>query len=246
MVASHSQYRSQIYSDYLSQVMPQWRDLADEHYLRWAHAYRARLRGWLPADRDERCLDLGCGPGNVLFLLRGFGYQQVEGVDLSAECVRQARRFSPAVTQSGAAEYLRGAAPGYRLITAFDLLEHLGKDELLDLLQAVYAALAPGGVFIAQVPNAASPWGLQVRYGDLTHELAFDPAGLRKIFQMAGFAGFEARECGPAPGSAAGVVRWAAWQVLRGLLVLWNLVETGATGGSTYTRIFLAKVVKPL
>jgi len=117
----------------------------------------------------------------VLFLLRGFGYQQVEGVDLSAECVRQAgaspRRDS--VRRGGISTRGRaGLSPDH----AFDLLEHLGKDELLDLLQAVYARSRPAESLIAQVPMRL-PWGLQVRYGDLTHELAFDRLACARSFR---------------------------------------------------------------
>jgi cyclopropane fatty-acyl-phospholipid synthase-like methyltransferase len=54
-----------------------------------------------------------------------------------------------------------------------DVIEHLTRQELFDLLDSVYRVLAPGGVCLVHVPNAEGLYGMRIRYGDFTHELAF-------------------------------------------------------------------------
>ena len=97
---------------------------------------------------------------------------------LVAGQVQLARRISPAVSEGDAIEFLRAHAAEYDLVTAFDVVEHFRKDELFDFLDALFGALRPEGRAIFQTPNAESPWGMAVFYGDLTHEMAFDPKSL--------------------------------------------------------------------
>jgi hypothetical protein len=84
-----------------------------------------------------------------------------------------------------------------------------------------------------------------VRYGDLTHELAFDPTNLQSVLSIAGFDAFKARECGPYIHGAISLVRWSLWRLIAMGLRLWNLAETGSIGSGVYTRVFIAKADKP-
>ena len=61
----------------------------------------------------------------------------------------------------------------YAGITATDVLEHFTKPEVLATFDEVAAALRPGGVFVARVPNAVSPLGGTIRNGDFTHQTSF-------------------------------------------------------------------------
>ena len=72
-------------------------------------------------------------------------------------------------------------------VTATDLLEHLTKPEVLATFDAAAAALRPGGRFIARVPNAVSPFGGHIRYGDFTHETWFTARSVRQLAAAAGF-----------------------------------------------------------
>jgi SAM-dependent methyltransferase len=210
-------------------------------------AIRARVARWLPEDRDAPILDIGCGPGIFLALLDSLGYTRVTGVDLSGEQVALARAACPRATVlQGDAREVMARNPGhFALITGFDIVEHFGKDELFPLLETIHAALRPGGRVLLQTPNAASPWGLALRYGDLTHETCFDPRSLGHALRMSGFGEIEARECGPWVHGLKSLVRVALWQAMRAGMAAWNLVETGSTGGGVYTRVFTAAARKP-
>jgi cyclopropane fatty-acyl-phospholipid synthase-like methyltransferase len=181
----------------------------------------------------------------VLYLLRLEGYHNTAGVDLGGEQVALARRVCPNVEQAEARDYLARSRDTFDLITAFDLIEHFRKDELLELFDSIRAALKPGGVLIVQTLNAESPWGLMHRYGDFTHELAFTPHSLEHLLKVAGFDTFEARECGPHVHGLKSLVRRLIWVGIWGLLALWNLAEMGSLGSGVYTRIFVAKAQKP-
>lgn len=208
--------------------------------------YGRYLRGWLPADRAEPILDLGCGSGSLLAMLARLGYQRLSGVDRSPVQVDRSRAAVPGaeILLGEGADVLRARPGAFGLVLCIDVLEHLQRDELLETLRLIAGALRPGGALIAQVPNAESPFHGAIRYGDLTHEIGFTPGALRHAFAVTGLVGFEARECGPVPKNLKGVLRAGAWQVLRGLVRAWNAVETGSGGAGVYTRVILARAVR--
>ena len=243
-VGPATDYRQYIYASYGSEKMHDWLSREEAGYKRWATACLHRMRGWLPARKDAECLDIGCGPGNMLYTLRLDGYQHVRGVDRSPQWMDVAHKICPNVDCDDVRTYLERYPNSFDLITAFDLVEHFRKDELLDLLGLAARALKPGGTLILQTPNAESPWGTMHRYHDLTHELSFDPHSLGHVLGLAGLSGFEARECGPVVRGGASFLRFLLWKTIWTLLAAWNLAEVGHIGSGVYTRVFLAKAIK--
>jgi SAM-dependent methyltransferase len=238
-------YRDRVYAHYTSQKMPEALSRTEGEALRWSQGAAHRLRDWLPGSRDAVILDLGCGPGNMLHLLRGQGYRRVTGVDISPEQVRVASSVGFPVVNSDLMGFLAGRSDDTDCIILFDVIEHFTKDELFTFLDACHRALRPGGIFILQTPNAESPWGAMHRYHDITHETGFDPASLDHVLRVAGFGSFQARECGPVVHGVRSAVRWMIWRLIAAWLAVWNLAETGTRGSGIYTRIFVARVVKP-
>jgi SAM-dependent methyltransferase len=209
--------------------------------------FAAKLGKWLPPDREAAILDAGCGSGVWLEFLRGRGYRRLAGVDLSAEQLAAARARSPGVElhPGDLLEFLAGKENEYDLVTALDVIEHLDKAGALRFLDLAWRSLRPGGGLILQTPNAASPWGMSVRYGDFTHECCFTPGSLGQLLAAAGFTGIEVQAAGPSPAGVKSAARWMLWGVIscyyRGL----NLIETGAVGDGIYTRVFQGRAVKP-
>jgi 2-polyprenyl-3-methyl-5-hydroxy-6-metoxy-1,4-benzoquinol methylase len=229
-------YRTALYEKYISVQAPDWgRDTA-ESSATWAAATLSRVRGWLPPDRSAKCVDLGCGSGRLLGALRGAGYFDVRGVDLGPQAVGLARKAGFQITQADLREYLLGSHECFDLITAFDVIEHFGKDEILELLHLVRIRLTPNGRFIIQTPNACSPWASSYRYGDLTHEVIFDARCLTSALRLADFGEVYAREVAPYIHGVKSAVRWLGWRLIWCGCALWNLIETGSTQGGIYTR----------
>lgn len=241
------EYRQRIYDTYVSKKLrPEGKGFSEEDYQRWASAARVRLRGWLPIDCNTPILDMGCGPGYFLYMLDRLGYTNLTGVDLSPEQVALARQWCPRATiiKGDVREVLAQNPDHFGLISGFDFIEHFRKDEIVPLLKLIAKALLPGERVILQTPNAESPWGLMYRYGDFTHEIAFDPHSLNHLLCVVGCVDFRARECGPYIHGVKSFFRFLVWQCIKTFLLIWNLAETGTIGSGIYTRVFCSSANK--
>jgi SAM-dependent methyltransferase len=165
-----------------------WHDYTPQHADATAAYYRAVAGPHLPPRRDAAILDLGCGMGFTLMAYRGLGYLNCCGIDISPEQVDAARaqglRVEHAVDSAG---YLDARPAAYDFISAFDVLEHLPREQLLPLLRAVHASLKPGGVFLCVVPNANCGVAMRWRYIDWTHHTSFTEHSLEFVLRNGGF-----------------------------------------------------------
>jgi 2-polyprenyl-3-methyl-5-hydroxy-6-metoxy-1,4-benzoquinol methylase len=241
-----SNYRERIYAAYGKNFQDTPENFDYIASLRRGKTWRYHLRSWLPESKTARIVDLACGGGQLLHFFTEQGYQRVEGVDISPDQVALSRQLTPNVTHGDIIDFLVANSRHFDLITGFDIIEHLHKEEALHFLDAAYGALKPGGRLILQTPNAEGPWGSQHRYNDFTHELGFTPNALNRLLRVAGFSCNEIRECAPPPYgvSVFSSVRSMLWQLIRLQLMLWNLIETGHTGDRVFTRVFLITGIK--
>lgn len=218
-----------------------------DHYEACAAQLRRRLQRFFPADLTTPCIDLACGCGELLYLLEQHGFSNTCGVDLCAEELDNAKRFvkSELILDDVVAFLRRRPDASAGFITALNLLEHLKKDALRDLLVEAQRVLHPGGTLVAMVPNALSPFGASTRYWDLTHERAFVPNNFHQLAALAGFSSrVDFRECGPEPHGIKSGVRYLLWQALRGAVAGWYLIETASTRGGIYTMDMLVRLHK--
>jgi SAM-dependent methyltransferase len=202
------------------------------------------LRGLLPIDSGVVGLDLGCGDGGLLLLLRSLGYGAVKGVDRSVEQINRARERGLDCEVGNALDVLQTMENSLDLIVAFDLIEHLTKSELDRLLERAHAALRPGGTFLVKTPNGSSPLFGNVFYSDFTHETALTERSLSHILRLAGFRDPVFREAGPVPYGVRGSLRFLAWQFVRALMTAVEYVETGGGGSAVKTRVMIAAAKK--
>ena len=239
-------YRARLYANYGTAMQSAPESFDVDAARRWGRAYDWYFRGWLPAAKDARIVDLACGYGRLLHFFRERGYKHIAGVDISPDQVRRARQVVPDVQGANVLDFLESHRIEFDLITALDLIEHFSKDEALRFLDAALVALRPGGRLVVQTPNADSPFGMASRYGDVTHEICFNPNSLGRLLSLHRFSAIEVRELGPVPWgySLASSARWVVWQTIRAGLKLWNLVETGATSPGIFTRNMLVAAVK--
>ena len=159
-----------------------------------AHARRFpkwdRLIGpHLPRDRDGVVLDCGCGEGYLVSWLQARGYRRAGGVDASPEEVAVAHRLGLPVECAEIAPSLAARSGSVDFLIFRNVLEHLYKSEVVEMLLAAYRALRPGGAVWIQVPNAESPFGARLRYADFTHELAFTQVSISQVLRVCGVPG---------------------------------------------------------
>lgn len=234
--------RERIYKEYVKLHTGQ--KIGDmEPYQKSIQDFDWRLRAVLPQDKDAACLDLACGSGKFLYYLKKKGYRNVSGVDVSPEQVELARQVCVDVYQGNIMEYLE-VDHRYDLITMFSLIEHLTPDEAVALLDDVYSALRPGGIFIVITPNADSPFASHMRYGDVTHEVIYTKGALSSLMRASGFINCRALETGPVPHGLISGMRWLIWRLITAILGFYRLVEGGSSRGWIFTTEFITVAEK--
>jgi SAM-dependent methyltransferase len=145
--------------------------------------YVTLLRGHAPV------LDLGCGRGELLELLREAG-TAARGVEGNANAVQECRVKGLDVTQGDLVEFLERQPTGATgAVFAAQVAEHLEPLRLQALLAAAHRALAKDGLLVLETVNVASAlaW-FDVFIRDLTHERPLHPETLRFMVAAAGFS----------------------------------------------------------
>ncbi len=168
-------------------------------------AYESRMRGPTERIRDRQrrylddfrdagpVLDIGCGRGEFLGLLREVGIE-ASGVDPDADMVAYCRGEGLDVEQAGGIEHLEGLEEGaLGGIFAAQVVEHLPATELVRLLELAASKLRSGGLLVAETINPLSPIALRNYFADLTHAQPLVPETLELLARQCGFASVEVR-----------------------------------------------------
>jgi SAM-dependent methyltransferase len=162
-------------------------------------AFESRMRGSVDAIRERQrryvddfrgaapVLDIGCGRGELLQLLREAGVE-ARGIDADADMVAYARGEGLDVEQADLVEYLGrlddGSLGG---IFMGQVVEHLPPGVLVRSLEQAAAKLRPGGVLVAETINPLSPLALRHYFADLTHAQPLVPETLELLARQSGF-----------------------------------------------------------
>lgn len=150
------------------------------------------VKNWLDKDMPGDILDLGCGRGEWLEILRENGYQAL-GIDLNRESLKECQKKDLKVICMDAISYVKSLPDeSVRMITSFQLIEHLEMPQLLSLFQELGRVVKKGGVIIMETPN---PCNLQVGaasfYLDPTHVRQLHPEFVRFLTEQNGFCRVE-------------------------------------------------------
>jgi cyclopropane fatty-acyl-phospholipid synthase-like methyltransferase len=215
--------------------------LGEPDYAQAAPPLKAHICAHLPTDRRARILDLGCGSGLLIQVMRNLGYSNVTGVDGSPEQVGLARRRGiEGIEEGQVVDYLARRPESFDAILAIDLLEHFTPPEVLEVADLIRAALVPGGLLIVRSPNADGPFGSRPRYWDFTHHLAFTPQSVRQALETVGFTDVSVYPTTPVAHGLKSAVRLLLWRALSSLLRLYLATETGVARGHILTQNLVA------
>src|SRR3954464_16066111 len=116
-------YRARLYDTYFTN------QAGSENTELSAPAIRRNIVERLPDDRRAHILDIGCGRGELLYMLRERGYGHAEGIDVSPEQVQVARGRGLEITQGDFMPFLAGRPDTFDAICAIDVLEHFDKPD---------------------------------------------------------------------------------------------------------------------
>jgi SAM-dependent methyltransferase len=204
--------------------------LLDHDYYRFEDLYRRedevreKQRTYLPYFQGQgEVLDIGCGKGEFLELLRENGIAAY-GVDLNEQMVRICQDKGLRAVEDDALHHLAGLSEdSLGGIFAAHLVEHLPVPVLVDLVQQAYARLQPGAALVFETPNPLCLWALvNYFYLDMSHVKPVHPDALAFLLENCGFRDIEIHFLSPVPEGARLAMlpdgEGTPWQEMNALL----------------------------
>ncbi len=148
--------------------------------------------------KGGKVLDLGCGRGEFLDLLRDKGVEG-EGVDLNSAmidaCIDKGLDCHKGDILERLSEAPDGSLGG---VFSSQVVEHLPPAYLRRLIETAYAKLAPGARIVLETVNPTSVFALvQIFFLDLSHEKPIHPLALKFLLESAGFTEVEVKYSTP-------------------------------------------------
>ena len=113
-----------------------------------------RLDRFLPAGRQGRVLDIGCGAGRLMSALRRYG--EVTGMDVEPQALQFTRSRGERQLCQADLKALPFDAAAFDAVTALDVVEHVEDDR--GALGEIARVLKPGGVAVLNVPAFQWLW----------------------------------------------------------------------------------------
>ncbi|MDD5439335.1 MAG: methyltransferase domain-containing protein [Candidatus Omnitrophica bacterium] len=227
--------RERLFDDYLADTghsLPQKRNL---------EGFEMMFLRLMPSDKKARILDIGCGCGQFLYMLRENGYRNIKGIDIGHLQVETTKKLGIDAEKINDLRHYLASSKGWDVIVMSQVIEHFRKDELYPNLLAIKEALADAGRVIIATPNMALVSGPFQRYIDFTHEIGFTERSLHEVLRVTGFRDIAV---------AGDTLSWAwrpkylAWWLLRTLwfktLGFIYLLERGSERPKIVSRHLIA------
>jgi O-antigen chain-terminating methyltransferase len=154
-----------------------------------------RLKVYLPLIEEAKVgtpelpiLDVGCGRGEWLELLRDSGYA-ARGLDVNRVILEQCRSRKIDVIESDVIAYLKSLPDAtIGVVTGFHIVEHLPFEVIIHLFDESLRVLKPGGIIIFETPNPQNVLtGSCNFYFDPTHRNPIPSPTLKFIAENRGF-----------------------------------------------------------
>jgi SAM-dependent methyltransferase len=133
----------------------------------------------LPA--KARILEVGCGTGHNLAMLKKFGSVEASELDRSARVVAN-KRLRGTVKEAKLPDLSMFERNSYDLVALLDVLEHVPDD--LASLRAIHRRLKPGGKLLLTVP--ANPWMWSAHDTAHHHFRRYTKGSLEELFLRSG------------------------------------------------------------
>ncbi|MEO8426486.1 MAG: class I SAM-dependent methyltransferase [Verrucomicrobiota bacterium] len=156
-----------------------------KHVYRGGLVARARyftLRSFLKS--QDAILDVGSGGGELVYLLRGLGYN-ARGIEPNEGYARYAKDELQLPIAIGFFKELSLSEQVYDVITLYHVLEHL--EDPFGTIAGLRPMLKPGGHLVIEVPNVEGTCGEPANRFHIAHLYNFNPATLGALSRKAGY-----------------------------------------------------------
>jgi len=165
---------------------------SEDHVRAVQRLYGARLAGC------RNVLDLGCGRGELLEVLRDAGID-ARGIDANAECIALCTEKGLAAEVGDLFAYLARGGEQFDAIISAQVAEHLPPLRLPELIRLASERLAPGGILAIETPNPECLAILATHFWlDPTHTRPVPAPLLSFWMEEAGLGGIEVVPLNPA------------------------------------------------
>jgi SAM-dependent methyltransferase len=151
--------------------------------------YLQFIKPLLSSYKDAKAVDLGCGRGEWLELLKESGFDG-HGVDLDDDMLAACRQQGLNVEMQDALSALKALPNESQLVVSgFHIAEHIQFSDLQLLVQEALRVLKPAGLLILETPNPENiTVGTVNFYLDPTHQRPIPPQLLSFLPEYYGFA----------------------------------------------------------
>ena len=182
-----------------AQVSPATREKypEDYHYYLFENAFydpevvRRKQSHYLPLLKHARAskrsfLDLGCGRGEFLNLLKGYGIEGV-GVELNRIECEALKQSGIEVYRKDIFEFIAENEGLWSGVSLIHVIEHLDTNKTMSLYDDLYEMIEADGVLVIESINPHCPISFGSFYMDPTHRVPHTPEGVAFNMQRAGF-----------------------------------------------------------
>lgn len=170
-------------------------------------------------------VDLGCGRGEWLTLLSKNGYKGI-GIDLNDASLQCCNANGVITMKMDAVDYLKTLPrESVKLLTSFQLVEHITTNRLIELFAEIGRVMRPGGLVIIETPNPVNiNVGAAAFYLDPTHKRQIHPELLRFFAEQNGLSDIE-------------IAYWQKEDIEQWWESVWKKETTNLTDSNIYRAI---------
>jgi O-antigen chain-terminating methyltransferase len=143
-------------------------------------------------------LDIGCGRGEFLILLKKNNYHAM-GVDINSLEVQTLKKQNFDVVHNDMISFLNTTTLKFSSISALQVIEHIDYDMLKEFVILAYEKISKDGVLILETINPHNKVAFNSFYMDETHKRPLPPEMVAFILQYSGFKNIKFRYTSPMP-----------------------------------------------
>ena len=142
----------------------------EQEYRRYKKYYQKNYLCFLPNNKNAKILDIGCGNGYFLRMCKEYGYNNLYGIDLVEDNVSLCKGYGLQVENISIQDFLKANHMLFDSIIMNDVIEHIPRSEIIDLLVQLKTIMVSGGTMLIKTMNMSNPVAVNTLFCDFTHE----------------------------------------------------------------------------